>query len=135
MVVIVRHITRVAVLHFARRVRIRVPDRLALAVLVPSALDLVGRGRSAPVEALRKLERPGARRLRLALAAVRGDLGAPESWQRRDSECRGTRDLEEVPTLDRGRHGLASEWGNATPDPTERMTRHAHRTYSHAKRR
>ena len=41
MVMIVSYIARIPVLNLARRVRIRVRDRVAFAVLVPRALDLV----------------------------------------------------------------------------------------------
>src|SRR5690606_17249014 len=50
-IVIVGDVAGVAVLDVAGRVRVRVPDRLALAVLVPRALDLIGRGGRAPEEA------------------------------------------------------------------------------------
>src|SRR5262249_816278 len=56
-VVVVGDVAGVAVLDLARRVRVRVPDRLALAVLVPGALDLVGRRGSAPVKAVWELWR------------------------------------------------------------------------------
>src|SRR5690606_4835567 len=49
-------IAGVAVLDPAGRVREAVPDRLALAVGLPRALDLVGRGRGAPAEAVREDE-------------------------------------------------------------------------------
>src|SRR5262249_34875007 len=54
-VVVVGDVSGVAVLDLARRVRVRVPDRWALAVLVPRALDLVGRGGRAPEETRREL--------------------------------------------------------------------------------
>ena len=47
-VVVVGDVAGVAVPDLARRVRVRVPDRRAFAVLVPCALDLVGRGGRAP---------------------------------------------------------------------------------------
>src|SRR5262245_38292725 len=54
MVVVVRDVAGVAVLDMTRRVRVGVPDRRALAVLVPCAFDLVRRGADAPVEAFRE---------------------------------------------------------------------------------
>src|SRR4029450_9127947 len=51
-------VTGVAVPDPPRRVREAIPDALALAVLVPGALDLVGRSGGAPLEPLGKDEPP-----------------------------------------------------------------------------
>jgi hypothetical protein len=59
-VVIVGEIAGGVVLDLARRVRERIPDRAAAAVLVHRALDLVGRGGGAPHEVFRKARLPGA---------------------------------------------------------------------------
>jgi len=54
MVEIARHIAGIAVFDFVRCVREAVPNRLALAVLIPSALDLSGGAGGAPEKVLRK---------------------------------------------------------------------------------
>src|SRR5262249_24546717 len=53
-IVVVRDVSGVIVLYMSRLVHVRVPDRRALAALVPGALDLVRGCSDAPVKALRK---------------------------------------------------------------------------------
>src|SRR5262245_15897441 len=53
-VMIVGDVAGIVVLYVPWLVRIRVPDREALAVLIPRTLDLIRRGADAPVEALRE---------------------------------------------------------------------------------
>jgi hypothetical protein len=60
-IVVVGDIAGVAVSDVAGRVRVSVPDRLALAVLVPRAFDLVSRGGGAPIETVGERSR-GTRR-------------------------------------------------------------------------
>src|SRR5207248_2707627 len=55
-IVIAGNIAVVIVMHFAGRMAETIPDRLALAVLVPGALDLVGRSRRAPDEIVWKCD-------------------------------------------------------------------------------
>src|SRR3954470_22751807 len=54
MVMLVGAVAGGAILDFAGRVAKNVPDRLAAAVLVDGAFDLVGRGRRAPQKILRE---------------------------------------------------------------------------------
>src|SRR5512132_4230284 len=54
MMVIVGYVARVAILYFSGCVRKTIPCRFALAMFVPGAFDLVGGGRCAPQEILRK---------------------------------------------------------------------------------
>src|SRR5262249_19758086 len=100
-VVVVGDVAIVVVLDVAGRVREFVPDRLALAVLVPSALDLIRGGRDAPVEALRELPRRGLRLLDLL-------PGSRCAGQRRDHRANSCRrgDLHELPSSGRERHEL-----------------------------
>jgi hypothetical protein len=87
-VVVVGDVAGVVVRDLARRVGERVPDRRALAVLVPRALDLVGRRGRAPEEAFREL--PGRFGLRLRLL-LRGRLcgGFERCGRRRERGARG----------------------------------------------
>ena len=61
MIVIASDVAGVAVLDLARGVAEAIPDRLALAVLVPRAFDLVRGAGGAPLEALGKCQRCHAR--------------------------------------------------------------------------
>ena len=66
-IVIDRDVASVPILHLSRGVRIRVRYRLALAIRVWRALNLVGRGGDAPVELFWKSRQSGSRRyLRVA---------------------------------------------------------------------
>src|SRR5262249_37657101 len=56
-VVVVGDVAIVVVLDVPRRMRIRIPDREALAVLIPRTFDLIRRGGDAPVKALGELPR------------------------------------------------------------------------------
>src|SRR5215813_1504885 len=67
-VMVIGDVTCVVVLYIPRLVRIRIPDREALAVLVPCALDLVRRRADAPVESLRECPRPTGRSTWLNIA-------------------------------------------------------------------
>jgi hypothetical protein len=53
-IMVVRYVTSVAALDVSRRVGEAVPDRLALAVFVPGAFDLVGDRRGSPEKAIRE---------------------------------------------------------------------------------
>ena len=64
MVVIAGNVPIVAVLDFVRRVREPIPDGFALAVFIPSALDLIRRRRSSPPEVLREGDGPSCCRFR-----------------------------------------------------------------------
>jgi len=56
---VVRYVTSVAALDVSRRVGEAVPDRLALAVFVPGAFDLIGGRRGSPEKAIREAASPG----------------------------------------------------------------------------
>src|SRR5262245_53702790 len=110
MVVVVRNVAGVAVLDLARRVRIRVPNRLALAVLVPRALNLIRGRRGAPVEAFREFARLPSRCWWLL---CRGRIRWCGRWlarQRRpgaDAERGHSCGLDEVAAVEVVRHGVA----------------------------
>src|SRR5262249_61187658 len=56
-IVVVCDVTCVAVLDLARCVRVRVPDRRTLAILIPRALDLIRRSARAPIKPAWKFPR------------------------------------------------------------------------------
>jgi len=58
MVVVERDVAGIAAVNLAGRVGEAVPDRLAFAVFVPRAFDLIGRCRRAPEKVLRKILLP-----------------------------------------------------------------------------
>src|SRR5262245_65151792 len=89
MVMVVGDVAGVVVLDVPRLVRVRIPDREALAILVPRTLDLVRRCTHSPVETLR--ERAACRGLgrgcRLRLRSRRGGFTGRASGGHRAEEA------------------------------------------------
>ena len=106
---IARDVARVAVTDHARRVREAIPDRLALAVLLPGALDLIRRGGGAPVEAVRKPQArhrtPESSRLRIFRARLRGAPAPPVPRAARGAVRGAMRRKRRAPTRARRRRG------------------------------
>src|SRR5690606_39170479 len=94
-VVVVGDVAGVAVPHGAGGVRVAIPDRFALAVGVPRALDLVGGRRRAPLEAGR--ESPAS-----ALAHVRSRGRAATRTQGGRRQGPRTRRRNQVPPAEPG---------------------------------
>src|SRR5262249_38191422 len=101
-IVVDRHVACIAVLHLAGRVRVRVPDRWSLAILVPGSFDLIRRGSHAPIEALRKLEGTGTQ---AGSADLCRRLSAARCRRCDSADGAATGGLEERSTLRIGGHG------------------------------
>src|SRR5262249_37577593 len=95
MIVIIGDVSGVAVPDLAWRVRVGIPDRRTLAVRVPCAFDLVGRGRGAPVEPLREL--PRCRRRLRCFSAFR-------LKRRMEAQCGTAGEQPELPSVQSDAH-------------------------------